>query len=118
MTPSAWAKRFPRRSPSAAGGYQPHKSDLPTPPPPAPEGRGRNPTAEYKKELQTNLGELSDPPPMSDIAPAKAALQELNKAVARANAAWNRTQLVDALRSVRYWTEQAEKAAKIVAENA
>jgi hypothetical protein len=79
MTPSAWAKRFPRRSPSAAGGYQ---------------------------------------PPMSDIAPAKAALQELNKAVARANAAWNRTQLVDALRSVRYWTEQAEKAAKIVAENA
>lgn len=94
MTPSAWAKRFPSRAERML--------------------QARNPTAEYKKELQMKLGETPDPPPTPDVAPAAPALKELNQAIERASKAWSRTQLIDAMRSVKYWTEQVEQAAKIV----
>jgi hypothetical protein len=84
MTPSAWGKRFPGRLPKASS------LEAIT----APDRRA--------------------PPSTPEVAPALPALKELNQAIERAAKAWNRTQLIDAMRSVKYWTQQVEQAAKIV----
>jgi hypothetical protein len=47
---------------------------------------------------------------MPNIRAARSATDDLVKSAQRANAAWSKSQMVDALRSVRYWLEQAEKA--------
>lgn len=49
------------------------------------------------------------PPPMPNIQSARRTTDDLVKASQRANAAWNKSQMIDALRSVRYWLELAEK---------
>lgn len=85
------------------GGYQPSKAEGAIPPPP-----------KSKKELQMKLGDTPDPPPTPEVAPAVDALKELHQAIERATKAWNRTQLIDAMRSVKYWTGEVEQAAKIV----
>lgn len=48
------------------------------------------------------------PQPMPNIRAAHLATDDLVKSAQRANAAWSRSQMVDALRSVRYWLELAE----------
>lgn len=49
------------------------------------------------------------PPPMPSIQAASHATGDLVKSAQRANDAWTKSQMVDALRSVRYWLELAEK---------
>lgn len=49
-------------------------------------------------------------PPMREVLIARMPTLELAKAVDRANVATTTTQMTDALRSVRYWLELAEKA--------
>lgn len=50
------------------------------------------------------------PPPMPNLRAARVATDDLVKAAARANSAWTKAQMRDALRSVRYWLEMAEQA--------
>ena len=50
------------------------------------------------------------PPPMPNVRTAKVYLPDLHAAVIRAEQAWNKPQLQDALRSARYFIEQAEAA--------
>jgi hypothetical protein len=47
---------------------------------------------------------------MPNIRGARLATEDLIKAAARANEAWTEAQMVDALRSVRYWLERTECA--------
>ncbi|WP_186270093.1 hypothetical protein [Burkholderia gladioli] len=50
------------------------------------------------------------PPPSPRVARAQSvAMADLSAAVGRASAAWSESQMIDALRSVRYWLEQAER---------
>ncbi|WP_126242290.1 hypothetical protein [Burkholderia gladioli] len=50
------------------------------------------------------------PPPTPRVARAQSvAMADLSAAVGRASAAWSESQMIDALRSVRYWLEQAER---------
>ena len=105
MTPAAWAKRFPsssKRRKSAQAGYQPDAlpEGFPAPLPPLPRTR-------HTPDM---------PAPTPEIRDARLMAQNLLEASNRAANAWNKTQLTDALRSVRYWTEQVEQAAKIVAK--
>lgn len=53
------------------------------------------------------------PPPMPDIREAKEKLPDLIMAANRAEEAWNKTQLEDALNSVRFYLEKIEAAAGI-----
>ena len=55
---------------------------------------------------------MPPPPPMRDVARAQPMLQELREAAERAAKAWNRSQLEDALRSVRHFADEAEAAAR------
>ncbi|MBB3004372.1 hypothetical protein FHX57_006754 [Paraburkholderia tropica] len=50
------------------------------------------------------------PPPMPNIKAARLATDDLVKAAGRANQAWTKAQMRDALRSVRYWLELAEQS--------
>lgn len=53
---------------------------------------------------------IPPPPPMPDIREALEDVRELEKAVERAKRCWNRTQLVDALRSARHFLDLADRA--------
>lgn len=50
-----------------------------------------------------------DPPPMPDVRGALLLVRDLSKAVQRASKAWNKTQLRDAMQSVRYFVDFIEK---------
>lgn len=63
----------------------------------------------YQPKRNAMQSLLPPPPPaMPNIRSAKQATQNLAKAATRANEAWTKDQMVDALRSVRYWLERAE----------
>lgn len=50
------------------------------------------------------------PPPMPQVRNAQCvAVAELAKAASRAGAAWSKAQLVDALRSARFWLDEAKR---------
>lgn len=53
---------------------------------------------------------LADPPPMPRIGPARVHIQDALAAMTRADAAWNETQLRDAIRSARYFLDKMESA--------
>lgn len=53
--------------------------------------------------------ELTDPPPMPDVAAVKPLITEATKSMKRAEKAWNHAQLCDALRSTKDFIRQAER---------
>ena len=50
------------------------------------------------------------PKPMPDIEPALLKISDARTAIERAEKAWNKSQLQDAIRSARYFLDLAEKA--------
>lgn len=50
------------------------------------------------------------PPPMLGIREVRGVTNDLVRAAQRANEAWTEDQMIDALRSVRYWLERAERS--------
>lgn len=53
---------------------------------------------------------IPDPPPMREVQPAKMHLRDAYRACDRISRAWNKTQMEDALRSLRFYLEKMEKA--------
>jgi hypothetical protein len=87
ITPKNWYRR--RRE----GGYQPD---------PLPAGKTISPPP-------GRPGTYPNPPPVPEIREAHELAKNLLEASKRAEQAWSKAQLVDAMQSVRFWTNEIEK---------
>lgn len=93
ITPKNWY----RRNRDRAKGYQPDPlpegKSLPAPPPP-----------------RSLAGMYPNPPATPEIREVQELAKNLLEAAQRAERAWTKAQLVDAMQSVRFWTNEVEKA--------
>lgn len=89
IIPKGWFERRNRRR-----GYRPEESSVGKPLPPP----------------LSRLGVYPNPPAMPEIREAQEPARALLDAAQRASQAWNKPQLIDALQSIRFWTNEIEKA--------